>query len=223
MKSASILLIIFMVFAGFGFINIGELSEKSTLKVSGEELFQKNCAACHGINLQGNPPAFPSLVDIDKRMEVGQVGELLKTGRNAMPSFAHITESERNAIAGFLFGELTETDVVTELSSVENGNNLFVANCVQCHQAKPDDPPPKGRRNWGMQPAILGGINTKYSQDEFQRILNAGPCYMPSFDFLNQDDKSDIYTYLGSMEGFYANSKYMRSKGCRGRMKCRSW
>ena len=106
---------------------------------------------------------------------------------------------------------------------INNINNLFVANCVQCHQAKPDDPPPKGRRNWGMQPAILGGINTKYSQDEFQRILNAGPCYMPSFDFLNQDDKSDIYTYLGSMEGFYANSKYMRSKGCRGRMKCRSW
>ena len=34
----------------------------------GQVLYQTQCAICHGGDRQGNPPAFPTLVDIDKRL-----------------------------------------------------------------------------------------------------------------------------------------------------------
>jgi len=181
--------------------NDGSEATPDVVSVSGESLFQKNCAACHGNNLQGNPPAFPSLVSIEKRKSREQVEDLLKTGGKVMPSFAHLSETERKAISGFLFGISTESEVVTDLPPDENGRNLVVANCVRCHRLTPDDPQPPGQKRWGMQPAVLGGITGKYEFSDFEYVLNSGPCYMPSFASLGTADKEDIYTYLQTMEG----------------------
>ncbi len=187
--------------------------------VSGQELFQKNCAACHGINKQGNPPAFPSLVSINERMNKRQISELLQTGRNNMPSFAHLSVSERNALTGYLFGEKTESSIVTDITPVENGKNLFVANCANCHKARPEDPQPPNKRNRGMQPAVLGGITLKHELNEFENILNAGPCYMPSFESLSKQDKENIYDYLETMEDIYSETIAKVRQQCG--MRCR--
>ena len=39
----------------------------------GQVLYQTQCAICHGGDRQGNPPAFPTLVDIDKRLTKSQI------------------------------------------------------------------------------------------------------------------------------------------------------
>ncbi|NOX47758.1 MAG: c-type cytochrome [Chlorobi bacterium] len=185
------------------------------ISVSGEELFQKNCAVCHGTDRKGNPPAFPSLLSVYKRFDKGQVSELLQAGRNNMPSFAHLSGSERDALVGFLFGEKTETDVVTAIAPEQNGERLFIANCSRCHKARPDDPQPPDQREWGMQPMVLGGINLRHGINEFENILDTGPCYMPSFESLRTEDKKDVYAYLGTMEDVYgeANSTGWRQCG----------
>ena len=195
-----------------------DLLNNDQVTVTGKQLFQKNCSACHGIDRRGNPPVFPSLLTVNERMNKQQVSELLQTGRNVMPSFAHLSASERKAITGYLFGESTETEMVTDITPVENGNRLFVANCARCHKATPDDPQPPGQREWGMQPAILGGINGKLDINEFENIVNAGPCYMPSFESLSKDDKEDIYAYLGTLEESYTMGNSYSSRGCN--MKC---
>ncbi len=188
-------------------------------QITGEQLYQKNCAACHGLERQGNPPAFPSLVSVNERLDKGQVKELLLTGRKAMPSFAHLSEQEREALAGFLFGEETNVEMLTEVTAEQNGQRLFVANCARCHKATPDDPQPPDQRQWGMQPIVLGGITSRYEPEDFKQILNTGPCYMPSFDFLDENDKADIYAWLGTIE-MPAESSSNMAMGCR--MRCRN-
>ena len=169
-------------------------------QITGEYLYQKNCAVCHGNQLRGNLPQFPSIIDIGSRMNKNEVQELLKTGKGLMPSFKHISNSERQAITDFLFGEDSTSEQQTETTVAELGKSLFIANCAACHKVKEDDPQPKEQRDWGRIPKILGGINSLHSQETFVYYLNMGPCYMPSFEEMKDEDKSAIYHYLSSFE-----------------------
>ena len=198
------LISVLMLAYGFTWYNMPKKQavsqQDTTTFISGEQLFKKNCAVCHGSDLNGRPPAFPSLKEVRKRMTKEQIIALLKTGRNAMPSFAHLSDTERAALAGFLYGEKTKSIVQTTLTPVEQGRNLFVANCSNCHKVKPGDPQPQGQRNMGMLPPVLGGITRSINLLRFEAILNAGPCYMPSFAFLTREEKTKIYLWLIVLE-----------------------
>jgi len=216
-----IITVAFLFISGFSTDNMNidiASGNDDTIKVTGEELFKKNCSSCHGIDRQGNPPVFPSLMAISERLSKDQVNDLLKSGKNIMPSFLHLSDSERNAITGYLFGEKTETKMITEVTPVENGKNLFIANCSRCHMLTSDDPTPPDLHDYGMTPAILGGISMKHDQETFKNILNAGPCYMPSFVSLSENDKEDIYNFLKTFEKNYAEDKPVIGRGCR--MRC---
>jgi len=192
--------------------------EKSSTTITGRALFQKNCAACHGTDLNGHTPAFPSLKEVKTRMTKEQVADLLKTGRNNMPSFSYLSDAERQALVGFLYGEKTKSLIQTQLTTEEQGRNLFVANCARCHKAKPDDPQPAGQQMRGMMsPPVLAGVTRYMNIPRFEAVLNMGPCYMPSFDFLNHQEKSAIYTWLKTLEKSgpqYNGMMRMRGMGC---------
>ena len=119
-----------------------------------------------------------------------------------------------------MFGEDTEAEMITDITPAMNGHRLFVANCARCHKATPDDPRPPDQKEWGMTPAVLGGITVRYDAERFESIVNAGPCYMPSFDFLERQDKLDIYAWLETMEGDFEPAGYGCGRGCR--MSCRN-
>lgn len=220
MKIIMLTMLTVTILFGYGFTTGVKETANQQHKVSGEQLFQMNCAACHGNDRQGKPPVFPSLVSVGERLNKGQALTLLQTGRKVMPSFSHLSKQEREAIVGYLFGETIETELVTDITPEQNGERLFVANCTRCHKATSDDPPPPDQREWGMQPAILGGITAIHSINVFKNILDAGPCYMPSFDFLNDHDKKDIYAWLQTMEELYDPGNNRRGTGCR--MRCRN-
>lgn len=215
------LLLTLMILIALGFKSIDKKAEQyqeideqavnDNVKITGEELFQNNCAACHGTKRQGNPPTFPSLVTINQKLSKDQISGLLKTGRNLMPNFSHLSDSERKAIVGFLYGESTETDVITEVTPIENGKNQFVANCAQCHQQGDS----QRTRQWGMKPPELSGVSDWVNISQFKRILNMGPCYMPSFAAMEDKNKEDIYAYLSTLESNYQNTNYRTRKGCR--------
>ncbi|MHB1106395.1 MAG: c-type cytochrome [Lutibacter sp.] len=187
---------------------------KEELKITGSELFQNNCAACHGSERQGNLPTFPSLVNIDQKLSKDQIGELLKIGRNIMPNFSHLSDSERKAIVGFLYGESTDSAIVTEVSTIEQGKNLFVANCARCHQPDIENSNSQRQMHMGMRPPVLDGVNNWVNISQFKQILNMGPCYMPSFAAMEDKNKEDIYDYLSTLESSYQNSNYRMRRGC---------
>ena len=72
---------------------------------SGEAIFTQICAACHGIDRQGNRAQnVPSLVGVEQRLKKPDVLALLKTGKGVMPSFDFLTENQRQLVVDYLFG-----------------------------------------------------------------------------------------------------------------------
>lgn len=72
---------------------------------SGEAIFTQICAACHGIDRQGNRAQnVPSLGGVEQRLKKPDVLALLKTGKGVMPSFDFLTENQRQLVVDYLFG-----------------------------------------------------------------------------------------------------------------------
>ncbi len=74
--------------------------------MTGAQLYTNNCANCHGSDRKGNPPAFPNLTEVGKKYSEKQIASLLKTGKGGMPSFRHLSETERASIVSFLNGKV---------------------------------------------------------------------------------------------------------------------
>jgi quinoprotein glucose dehydrogenase len=93
--------------------NIVELKEKKDYRdelanmpmiKAGEIIYQKNCAACHGADKNGNR-SFPPLLNIESRLNPNDVKGLLQNARGLMPSFYSLPEQDKDAIIAFLFNQ----------------------------------------------------------------------------------------------------------------------
>ena len=72
----------------------------------GQQVFLQNCIGCHGADRTGNKTAnIPSLLDVDKRLTREQAMEVITKGRAVMPPWGFLTEAQRKAVVGFLFGD----------------------------------------------------------------------------------------------------------------------
>jgi quinoprotein glucose dehydrogenase len=80
----------------------GGLTENKGDASPGEAIYQTQCAVCHGSDRAGIPPAFPSLVNIDKRMSQAQIAETIHNGKGRMPGFPTLSTSDTTAILRFL-------------------------------------------------------------------------------------------------------------------------
>lgn len=73
---------------------------------SGQQIYNQICAACHGVNRQGDPArAFPTLVNIGAKLKKADILQLLENGRGVMPGFAFLNAAQKEAAAAFLLGE----------------------------------------------------------------------------------------------------------------------
>jgi quinoprotein glucose dehydrogenase len=70
--------------------------------VSGKDLYNAECAACHREDRTGAPPAIPSLVDIGKRMSVAEVRSVVFYGMGRMPGFPTLAPDFTNAIVSYV-------------------------------------------------------------------------------------------------------------------------
>ncbi|MGM9508170.1 outer membrane protein assembly factor BamB family protein [Larkinella sp. GY13] len=72
----------------------------------GEKLYTLNCAVCHRPDRKGNPTSgYPSLVNIGQRRDREFVSKLITSGKGMMPGFTRFSESEKQALTAFLFGD----------------------------------------------------------------------------------------------------------------------
>lgn len=72
---------------------------------TGELIYRSSCAGCHGLDRRGDPPTFPSLVDVTDRRTLSTVRTVIREGQGRMPAFGHLSERETDALVEFLAGE----------------------------------------------------------------------------------------------------------------------
>ena len=82
---------------------LGSLALNDTGHSTGKSIYLRECAACHGDNLQGSPPQFPTLVGLSKRMAPADFTAFVRKGGGRMPGFASLQDEAMSAIAMYLF------------------------------------------------------------------------------------------------------------------------
>ena len=71
-------------------------------RAAGARLYTNSCAVCHGATRRGNPPTFPSLIAVSRRMTAQQVASRIRHGKGAMPPFPQLTTLQVNELVQFL-------------------------------------------------------------------------------------------------------------------------
>ena len=141
---------------------------------SGRSLYLDNCASCHGQDLRGTPPQFPSLVEARKRQTERDVATMVARGGGRMPAFVHLSEQQIGAISRFVIdGEdlkvAGEADPGSpmDLKYAHDGYNKFLD-----PEGYPAVEPP-----WGILSAInldQGKIAWKIPLGEFPALAAKG-------------------------------------------------
>jgi quinoprotein glucose dehydrogenase len=72
---------------------------------TGESIYSQICAACHGVDRQGNKAQnVPSLIGVEQRLKKQDILALLKTGKGVMPAFGFLTEPQKEMVVDHLMG-----------------------------------------------------------------------------------------------------------------------
>jgi quinoprotein glucose dehydrogenase len=75
--------------------------------VSSRQLYLTNCSGCHGEDLAGQPPQFPSLLAIRGRLSEQQVVTTIRQGGGRMAAFPNLSAAEATAIAQFVLNGMS--------------------------------------------------------------------------------------------------------------------
>ena len=152
----------------------------------GAQVYESQCAMCHGPDRAGAPPAFPSLVSILDRLSVQQVTDNVKKGNGRMPSFPNIDATHLAALIDFLrtSSGASKSDAAKELGSVpvlqmtqqahsdKAGAAVYQDHCGICH----------GEHMEGNAPSIpmLVGVGGRLSKAQIVDMIQKGKGTMPA-------------------------------------------
>jgi quinoprotein glucose dehydrogenase len=129
--------------------------EDMTVTELGSLIYGAICSACHGFEKVNNPasPSFTTLKTVKDRVTKQQALDLLKIGRNQMPSFATLSELERNAVISFLFHEKSAEKIPAKDLNLSWAQEIpYVA--TGHHDFRDDEGFPANKRPWGVLNAI---------------------------------------------------------------------
>ena len=104
--------------------------------------YARHCGSCHGLDLEGTD-AGTALVDLRERLTLAEVLEVMREGRGRMPSFAHLSEIERNGVLRFVFAAEPEKDEPTTDVTYGHGGYIYLRD----DEGLPANTPPWGTLN----------------------------------------------------------------------------
>lgn len=129
--------------------------DEMTISELGAMIYGTICSSCHGFENANNPnaPSFASLKGVKDRLTKAQVRDLLKTGRNQMPSFATLSDVEHSAVIAFLFDEKATNKIATRDIQLSWAEEIPFVNTGH-HDFRDPDGYPVNKRPWGTLSAI---------------------------------------------------------------------
>lgn len=90
---------------------------------SGLALYKTYCISCHREDRNGDEPFYPSLVNLDKRLNKEQVLNKIRQGGGKMPPFESIIKGHEEAIVAYLFQNKQKRLSQKEADLLEIKNN----------------------------------------------------------------------------------------------------
>jgi quinoprotein glucose dehydrogenase len=93
---------------------------------AGAQVYQEQCAVCHGVNREGSPPTFPSLIEVEKRLTAEKIAAAIRQGTGRMPASPNIDDAKLAALLDFLrAGGQTETKELASASEFAQEDYTF--------------------------------------------------------------------------------------------------
>ncbi len=163
----------------------------------GEAVYQSQCAMCHGVDRAGSPPAFPSLIGIEKRMPDAKVIATIHQGGGRMPSFPNIEGEHLNALVSYLrtAGASAPPRELQAAPAAEHtpkpaadpaGARVYAEQCAACHGDKLEGIPPS--------PPLVG-LGARMNAAQTTDIIQKGKNQMPGMD-VNGPDLEALLRFL---------------------------
>lgn len=142
--------------------------DTKTPMARGRQLFQNNCSTCHGLERQGAPPIYPSLLGLKEKYPAAEVMQLIRTGKGSMPGFAQFSEEELAAITAFLL----DPPQVTDTAGVQAASGTAPRYLINGYRQFLDqDGYPGIRPPWGT----LSAIDLNTGKRRWRKVLGEYP------------------------------------------------
>jgi quinol---cytochrome-c reductase cytochrome c subunit len=165
----------------------------------GRQVFQQTCATCHGLQAQGTAVA-PSLIGVGAAAVDFQVSTGRMPAKEPGPENdrkpAQLTPAQTRAVAAYIQSLgggppiPTPAQVSTSGANLALGQELFTADCAQCHNFVGAG----GALTYGKYaPALTASTPT-----QIYEAMLTGPEAMPVFNdtTITPDEKRDIIAYV---------------------------
>jgi quinoprotein glucose dehydrogenase len=151
-------------------LDIDTSQQQRTFAQAGPALYKANCMSCHGPDRKGGGN-YPSIVDIDKKLNKDQFISFINAGRRMMPSFLHLSQEDKEAIASYVLNLKDEQSrkYTAKLSTIdsfrivpyhESGYNKFIT-----RSGMPILAPPYG---------VLNAIDMNTGEYVWKNVLGEG-------------------------------------------------
>jgi quinoprotein glucose dehydrogenase len=137
-------------------------------------LYKNNCATCHGSDLKGAPPTFPSLVDIGQRRSKAGIAGIIREGSGRMPGFDHLGKGIDQIVDFLITGK--DTTVVDPEAAKKDPNWQKYRNEGYILMRDPNGYPPL-TPPWGTLNAIdlnKGEIRWRIPLGEYPELVAKG-------------------------------------------------
>ena len=137
-------------------------------------LYKNNCGGCHGDNLLGAPPTFPSLVDIGQRRSREELKAIINEGTGRMPAFDYLEKNVDEIVEFLVTGK--DSGAVDPQAAMHDPNWLRYRNEGYILFRDPDGYPPL-TPPWGTLNAIdlnKGEIRWRIPFGEYPELVAMG-------------------------------------------------
>ena len=91
-----------------------------SMEVQGLAVYRAKCQLCHHADMRGQPPAVPSLVHIQQKLNKEQVSTMVTHGKGLMPAFNKLAPEDLDRLNAFLFS--SAPDEASKSAAVNDKN-----------------------------------------------------------------------------------------------------
>jgi glucose dehydrogenase len=172
----------------------GGLTESRASGSPGANLYQNQCSACHGVNLAGAPPNFPTLIKITDRLSDAAILTVVHDGKGRMPSFPNVNGASETELISYLKNPDTEASpgIVRPVGPNRAelaGAKVYEHNCAICHGDDMLGAP-------SNYPGLIGA-RQRLGDKQLLEIIHGGKGRMPAFTKLSDADSAALLRFLG--------------------------